>query len=58
MQDAYNLPVHRRRWWIEKIKEIHNQQQEDVEKTKEAQQQAMTSYQRQQKQQAMRQQRA
>ena len=50
MQDAYNLPVHRRRWWIEKIKEIHNQQQEDVEKTKEPQQQAMTSYQRQQKQ--------
>ena len=51
MQDAYNLPVHRRRWWIEKIKEIHNQQQVDAEKTRETQQQAVKSYQLQQKQQ-------
>jgi len=58
LQDAYNLPVHRRRWWIERIKEIHNQQQEDAEKTKEAQQQAVKSYQRQQQRQALKQQRA
>ena len=59
--DAYNLPVHRRRWWIERVNEAHGQAAEDTEKASEAQQQAMRQYsqqrQRQQRQETQRQRR-
>ena len=33
--DAYNIPIHRRKWWIRKINEVvekQNQQQNEVVK--------------------------
>ena len=44
--DAYNLPIHRRKWWIKKINEIvekQNQQQNEVVRMPKAAQSGSSS---------------